>query len=113
MTSDMASHYKTVEWSGQDRLLVTLDDAYLRDLCSRADRTAKLEAALARATGKNIRIDFQVTEPDNISSPPPPPRLTRVQLIRKLEQDPFVRTAMEVFGAEVIDFRNVRGGPRT
>jgi hypothetical protein len=112
MTSDMASHYKTVEWSGQDRLLVTLDDAYLRDLCSRADRTGKLEAALARATGKDIRIDFQVTEPDNRSAPAPP-RLTRVQLIRKLEQDPFVRTAMEVFGAEVVDFRNVRGGPRT
>ena len=102
MTSDMASQYRKLELSQPDNLIVTLSDKYTSDMCSRPERKQKLESALQRTTGQNIRIDFIASVEANPTKQKP--RLTRVQQIRQLEENPLIQSAIELFDAEIVDF---------
>ncbi len=105
MTADIASHYAKLEVGGEGKLVVTLNDSYNRDLCARADRKQKLESAVQAVTGRAIRIDFRAAEPGTIPTAAPAPGLTRRQQILQLNDQPFVKRAMETFDAEIVNFR--------
>ena len=102
MTADMASQYRKLELSQPDQLVVTFKDKYTSDMCSRPERKQKLEAALRETTGQSIRIDFAVALEK--SQKPAQPQMSRVQIIRELEQNPLVKSALELFDGEITDF---------
>ncbi len=106
IVADMAAQYRRVQWRGADRLVVTMRDAYTCELCSRADRKRQLEEAIAAASGRKIRLDFDVD--DSGQPPAPQPAMTRQQVIMELQNNPFVKSAIDVFRAELVDFRAAR-----
>lgn len=101
--ADMAAQYQSVQWRGADRLVVTMRDAYTRELCSQADRKRQLEQAIEAASGRKIRLDFDVDESGQ--PPAPQPAMTRQQMILDLQKNTFVKSAIDVFRAELVDFR--------
>ena len=102
MTADMASQYRKLELSQPDQLVVTFKDKYTSDMCSRPERKQKLEAALRETTGQSIRIEFAVAMEKNPK--PVQPQMSRVQIIRELEQNPLVEHVMQLFDGEITDF---------
>ena len=106
MTADMASDYDQIKLDG-DSLVVTLNDKVNREFCSKPERRVKFEQELAAVIGKNLRIDFLASQ-RQVAQHQPQPKLTRVQQIRKLEEDPFVAQAMSMFDAEITGFREPR-----
>ena len=98
----MASQYRKLELSQPDQLVVTFKDKYTSDMCSRPERKQKLEAALRETTGQSIRIEFAVAMEKNPK--PVQPQMSRVQIIRELEQNPLVEHVMQLFDGEITDF---------
>ncbi len=106
MTSEIAAAYKTLSLPKSDQLVVTFDDQYTHEMCTKPERKQKLESALQRATGKKIRLDLLLSgDAATRQQETAKPRLTRMQVIRQLEQNSLVRNAIEVFDAEVVDFQ--------
>lgn len=66
-----------------------------------------LRSALAKLSGDDINLQFQFEEKAESQSEIKKPKLTRVQMMRKIEQNELVKSAMKVFDAEVVDFRNL------
>ncbi len=107
MTSDMAANFGKIELKAPDHLLVALNDAYGRNMCSKSDRKAKIEEALSNLAGRKIRIDFTVSE-DAANAQPRAPRLTRAQQLRQLQDVAFVKETIEIFGGDVSGFFDPR-----
>ncbi len=106
MTADMARDYEKLELCDSNKLVVTLQDSYNRDMCNRPDRKTMLESALTRIAGQQLRVDFLVSTSTTKQQVPPQPKMSRRQQMRQLHDQPLVKKAMEVFDAEIIDFRN-------
>ncbi|MEL7496138.1 MAG: DNA polymerase III subunit gamma/tau [Planctomycetota bacterium] len=111
MTADMASEYEKIDVEGDSRVVVTLMDKVNREFCSKPERKEQFEQYLQELTGKKIRVDFLVSE-RVIENHQLKPTLTRVQQIRKLEENQFVATALKIFEAEVADFKEIKRSPR-
>jgi hypothetical protein len=104
VTSDMASQYDGLTMAAGDRLTVKLGNPYHSEQCSKPDRKQKIEAALAAAAGRQIRVDFVVSEAARERQAAPVPKLSRNQQIRKLRDNPFVKQTIDMFDAEVMNF---------
>jgi hypothetical protein len=102
MTADFASYYDHVAISAPDSLVVHFPEAYTlqKESCEQPDRKAQLERAMARIVGRPIRISIAMIPNAKQSSTAPAP--TMFQLMREKESHPWVRQAVELFGAEVI-----------
>ncbi|MHB8970628.1 MAG: DNA polymerase III subunit gamma/tau [Pirellulaceae bacterium] len=102
MTADFASYYDHLAISAPDSLVVHFREGYTlqKESCERPDRKAQLEQAMARALGRPVRIDMAVMPDAKQASIAPAP--TMFQLMREKEAHPWVRQAVELFGAEVI-----------
>ncbi len=107
MTADMASEYEQVQLADAGQLVVTFKDKVNREFCAKPERKERFEQELSQIAGQTIRIDFRAEErsPQEHRTKP---RLTRVQQMRKLEEDPFVAEAMRMFDAEITGFRESR-----
>ncbi len=113
VTADVAGNYAALEMAGTDQLVVTLKSSYDRDLCRRPERKRRLEQAVLDSTGKRIRLDFRAAESSIASEAAPavaPP--TRRQRMKQLEQDPLIRSAINLFDAEIVDVKPHKQKPR-
>ena len=107
MTANMAQRFEKVELD-KGKMVVTLLDAYNTNLCSKPERKAKIESAIKELTGKSIRIDFVTTTNRPVETVASKPKLTRIQQTRELQQQPFVKEAIELFDCEISDFHQRR-----
>lgn len=105
MTADMASDYEKLVLKSPDHLEVTLVDVISRDLCCKPERKEKFEAGLEAIIGQPIRVDF-LASAKAVQAEPPAPKLSRVQQIRKLQEEPFLKAAIAFFDAEIVNFRD-------
>lgn len=104
MTADMATDYEKLDLTQPGHLIVTLPDIVSKDLCSKPDRKQKFEAALERLTGTKIRVDFLASK-KAVLAKSAAPQLTRVQQIRKLQEEAFVKQTISLFDAEITGYR--------
>jgi DNA polymerase-3 subunit gamma/tau len=103
MTANMAQRFEKVELD-RDKMVVTMLDAYNTNLCSKPERKAKIESAIKELTGRSVRIDFVTTTNPVVETVAAKPKLTRIQQIRELQQQPFVKAAIELFDCEISDY---------
>ena len=104
MTADMASDYEKLEFN-DGKLVVTLPDNVSKDLCSKPERKKKFEDAMERLTGAKMRVDFLASKRTTVHKAPTP-KLTRVQQIRKLQEDGFIKQTISLFDAEITGFQD-------
>lgn len=108
MASAYASKAASVAISGPNRLAVRFRKAYTQALqfCQRADRLQRLEQALAEVGGRPWQIEFELLpdepEPPSARVLPKAPAANRMQRMRAVEKHPLIRSAIELFDAEVI-----------
>ena len=110
ITSEIAANYERLEISGTNQILVTLKTSYDCQICCRADRKSRLEQAVSASTGQIVRIDFQVSKQGQTQQAPKAAPLTKRQRIRQLEQDEFIKKAVELFDAEIVDVKPAAAG---
>ena len=103
MTANMAQRFEKVEFE-DGKMVVTLLAAYNTNLCSKPDRKAKIESAIAQLAGKKVRVDFVTTTNPAAESVPAQPKMSRIQQIRALQEHPFVKEAIDLFSCEISDF---------
>ena len=106
MTADMASDFTKAERSAGGNLVVTLSDKVNKDFCSKPERKQLIDSILAEVAKESIKVDFLAARKDQ--SQTVKPKLTRVQQIRQLESNDFVSSTMEIFGAEITNFKEGR-----
>ena len=113
MTSEMAQRYDRIAISAPNRLVVTFKQEYnlQKESCERPKNKERLEQAMSRLTGANVRIDFEVLpgEPNQGEKPAPP--VSKRQLMREKERHPLVREAIEMFDAELTDLESEPRSP--
>ncbi len=107
MTADYARKADSVANSGPNRLVARFGKAYIgaKEYCERPERKAKLQQALGRIAGSEVKLEFELT-PDSpelglaqgLHQPVPSSR----ERHRQAAQHPLVRQAMELFDAEVL-----------
>ena len=107
VTADMATQYTKIELQGR-QVLVTFGEKHICEFCRKPDRTEALKDALTQLSGETISLQFNVVESQTVHNEIKAPKLTRVQMIRQLEQHELVKSAIEVFDAEVVEFRDLR-----
>lgn len=103
LTAESAGNFDHLKMEG-DRLIVTLKSELDQNMCNRPGPRQRLEDALKQATGTTIRIDFQISK-SPAATPPRPQHISRRQRIRNLEQNEFVKAAVELFDAEIVDVK--------
>ena len=103
MTADMASNFEDIKWVN-DKMVVTLADAYNTSMCSKPDRKSKIETAVGEIAGRVIRIDFLASTKQPAAEKIAKPKLSRVQQIRKLQEHDFVKETIDLFDCEISDF---------
>ena len=105
LTSQMASSFTKIELADGDQVVVTFGDRYTQDECNKPERRNVLESALRKIVGRSVKLDLRVDEAQLASSQSAKPHMTRMQMQRQVEQHPFVKSAIEIFQAEVVDFK--------
>ena len=104
LSAGLAARYTKIELPNSDCVVVTFGDKYSQDECNRPDRRKTLEGALQQIAGRTVKLEIRVDESELANAKAAKPRLTRIQMQRQIEQNPFVKSAIEVFDAEVVDF---------
>ena len=107
MTADMASDCSKVEQSESGNLIVTLADKVNKDFCSKPERKQLIESILAEVTKQRVKVEFLAAKKDP-QREAVQPKLTRVQQLRQLESNDFVKNALSVFEAEIANFKQGR-----
>ena len=103
ITGGYASDYESLELPQPDQLVVTLNQKFNSDMCSRADKKQKFETALQALAGTSIRINFLASQ-KSLNQQKLAPKLTRQQQIRKLHDEEFVKKAISLFDAEITGY---------
>ncbi len=109
MTSDMIADYEKLDVQGQNRVVVTLKDAYHTKECNKTDRKQKIETTLADVVGCPVKVDFQMSQIAAAKAAKAEPKLTRNQQIRKLQENEFVKETMSLFDAEITGYFEFAG----
>ena len=107
MVVDQAKHFDSVAFLAPNRLVIRFKPVYdfSKGFCERPEQIARFEKTLAEMTGQSIRVEFALTA-DEPGEPSAAPAARAVPLHqRRLEtmQNPLVRRAAELFGAQVVD----------
>ena len=108
MVVDQARHFDSIAFLAPNRLVIRFKPVYdfSKGFCERPEQIARFEKTLAEVTGQPIRVEFAVTadEPGESSSSAAAARAVSPHQ-RRLEmmQNPLVRRAAELFGAQVVD----------
>ena len=107
LTAESAGNFEKLNLQ-EDCLQVTLKSELDQQMCDRPSAKQRLQDALQKLTGRAIRIDFVVTN-DLAKTERKPAPVSRRQRIRDMEQNEFVKTAMDMFDGEIT---NVKGPNR-
>jgi DNA polymerase-3 subunit gamma/tau len=107
MVVDQAKHFDSVAFLAPNRLVIRFKPVYdfSKGFCERPEQIARFEKTLAEMTGQPTRVEFALAaeEPGEPSAAPTaravPPHQRRLEAM----QNPLVRRAAELFGAQVID----------
>ncbi len=110
MTIDIARQAKQLTLKGHV-IIAEFDDQHVFELCRKSSRAHELQMSIEKMVGKKVKIDFELNVTDPEKRRPKKPKLTRVQMIRQLEQHEMVKSAIEVFDAEVVEFKDMRARP--
>ena len=105
MTSDYAQKYDRVAISGPNHLVISFRAVYTfnKEYCERSERRKQIEQALANVVGQPVKIDFTLCQDDQTGSgQPAPPKLTRQQRMRQIQENPLVKKTVELFDGEII-----------
>lgn len=106
MTEGFARKAESVAISGPNRLVISFRSAYTQALqyCQRPDKRLKIEQTLTRLAGRPIRVDFvllsEPSQPQEAADSPA--KGSRRQRELEVLRHPLVRTAMELFNAELL-----------
>jgi hypothetical protein len=113
MIAHFAGDSQSVVMSGPNQLVVSLRLAYNKERCERPEVKRKLEQALSRVAGRDIRIEFAIVPgvADVVSADRPQPAQSRLQKLRELEKHPLVRETLELFDCEVVRVDEKRNTP--
>ena len=103
----MASDFSKAERSANGNLIVTLADKVNKDFCSKPERKQLIESILADITQQTVKVEFLAAHKDP-QREAVQPKLTRVQQIRQLESNDFVKNALSTFEAEIENFKEGR-----
>ncbi len=103
MTADFAGRCDRLAISGPNRLVVSFRAQYDKEACERPDRKQRIEQALSRLTGRQVRIDFEVVPGQQRPAEHRPPVVSKRQRMRDKEKHPLVHKAIELFDAEIVD----------
>ena len=108
-TSVMAGQYDELALVENNRLVVKFRDAYNVESCRRAEKKSRFEQVFRELTKSQIRIEF-VHQPMNEAVPEKPAStaVPRRQVIRELHQHPMLSKAIEIFDAEIVDFKRIQ-----
>jgi hypothetical protein len=83
----------------------TLTDRQAYEFSQRHGRVAELQLAVSRLIGANISIVFHLRQLDSPNERVKAPKMNRTQTIRMLTQNNLVKCAIDLFDAEVLDYR--------
>ncbi len=102
MIRELATSCLQVETMGDGHWRVVMENEYLAELCKRQDRRQQIEQAVESALGRRIRIDFtfRVESESHLSSAKAQPK---AQVLRDLQENPFVARLNEVFSTEWVE----------
>ncbi|HEV3137669.1 MAG TPA: hypothetical protein VGZ26_07185, partial [Pirellulales bacterium] len=104
LVEENASRCQSVAFCVPNRLVVSFQAKYTscKAFCERPDQVAKLEAALAKATGTKVKIDFVLLEDDKPAGPAVRRPLDYRQRLAEKAEHPLVRRATELFDAQLL-----------
>lgn len=111
----LAGHLKTVSnlaISGPNDLVLSIPQSYFlsRQYCDRPESISQLESIAQEVCGRKIGVTFRVVENEapesNRSSESTAPQKIR-RRIPKVDKDAFVEQALSIFGATVVDVREI------
>jgi DNA polymerase-3 subunit gamma/tau len=104
--------------SGPNRLAVSFPAKYTfqKDLCERPENLRKLEAVLAEITGNIVKVEFVLLAGEPAAAKPAPaapkPGVNQRQLLAEKSEDPLIRRATELFGAQILRVEPVAESPK-
>jgi hypothetical protein len=103
LVADQAALADGVTLAGERRLVVRFPRKYnsCKLFCERPEQSATLARRLRELTGNAIQLEFAVDESSSEVAPAPRSASPRARTAERA-QDPFVRRAMELFGASSI-----------
>ena len=104
MAPEMAGRTTRLHLEGQ-QIQVTFADRLAYDFFHRSDRLKTVLSAVQAIAGDAVSLEFAFAEPTP-SNLAPEPKLTRVQMMRQLEQHEMVKNAIKVFDAEIVEFHD-------
>lgn len=104
ITGGYAVDFESLVLTQPDHLVVTLNQKFNADMCSRPDKKKKFESALESLAGIPIRIEF-LTSRKSLEQEKVAPPMTRQQQVRKLHDDVFVKKTISLFDAEITGYR--------
>ncbi len=98
---DQAKQFSKVTFSPPNRLSVFFEAKFFIAKAACEKNVAKFERALADATGKNIKIDFQLeaSKVTQQQTAAPTRAVSQHQLMLEISKNPMVQRATELFGA--------------
>ena len=107
MVVDQARHFDSVAFLAPNRLVIRFKPVYdfSKGFCERPEQIARFEKTLAEMIGRPTRVEFALAaeEPREPLAAPTaravPPHQRRLEAM----QNPLVRRAAELFGAQVVD----------
>ena len=108
MTEDMLQQYKSIQMAGT-QVIVTYVDRHVCEFCRRPDKVKSIETEILNLAGQEVRVEFRLDEVSaKQTEAPRAPKMTRVQMIRQLEQNELIKSAIEIFEAEIVEFYDNR-----
>jgi DNA polymerase III subunit gamma/tau len=104
LLQENASRCESVAFRVPNRLAVTFQAKYTscKAFCERPDQLSKIEAALAEATGTNVKIDFLLLEDDQSAGPAARRSVAQRQRLAEKADHPLIRRASELFDAQLL-----------
>ena len=109
MAADYAREFARVTVPAPARLAVTFRSGYAmaKSVCERAEQLAKFEGALEKITGQRIHIQFAVEDPQPEATTVAARPVSQQQRVLEVMQNPLVRRAAELFGAQPMKVEDV------
>ncbi len=94
-----------IETSGSDawRVVFAPGAHTTREYCEAAERRQQLQAAVEKTLGRKLSLTFGVM-PGEAPKPTPavPQSTNRVQLMRQVSENPYVKKLCEAIGGEIV-----------
>ena len=91
MATEIANNFKSIELANADHIVVSYSDNYSKEECNKPDRRNQLESAIKQISGKNVKLEIRVDEAELAKSQSKKPQMSRIQVLRQLEQHPMVK----------------------